>query len=108
MDDLDFSRAGGPFKPAPAPQPQAPLYVPAIARSFFESTGKEETVAAGTVFFAENERASRANATAETDCVLLAINRNVFLNLVKSDPTFGIALLSATAERVRDTAAGVN
>jgi CRP/FNR family transcriptional regulator, cyclic AMP receptor protein len=292
MDDLDFSKTGGPAKPAPAPAPppQAPLYVAAIARAFFESAGKEETVAAGTVFFAENEKASRillkrdkmyflvdgqvglsvrgktigvvkvgeifgemaaisdsprsatavarsdcrvialddrqfysalqktpqfalmmlgvmiqrlrgltakfsgvpagkprearvfdkklmstletglgnqarvlyergklimvagqtaalmyvvvdgrieisirgavvehvgpggvfgemalidqsprsANATAETDCVLLAINRNVFLNLVKSDPTFGIALLSATAERVRNTAAGVN
>jgi CRP-like cAMP-binding protein len=49
-----------------------------------------------------------ANAVAETDCALLAINRNVFLNLVKSDPTFGISLLSAMAERVRATAAGVN
>ena len=27
-----------------------------------------------------------ANAAAETDCTLLAINRNVFLNLVKADP----------------------
>ena len=49
-----------------------------------------------------------ANAAAETDCALLAINRNVFLNLVKSDPTFGISLLSAMAERLRNTAAGVN
>jgi CRP/FNR family transcriptional regulator, cyclic AMP receptor protein len=48
-----------------------------------------------------------ANAVAETDCGLLAINRNVFLSLVKSDPTFGIALLGATAERVRNTAAGL-
>jgi len=289
MDDLDFSRSGGPLKPAPAPQPQAPLYIPAIARSFFESAGREELVAAGTVFFAENEKASRmllkrdkmylllegevalsakgkpigavkvghifgemaaisdsprsatavarsacrvialddkqfysalqkkpefalmmlgvliqrlrgmiaklsgvpnaiakesrvfdkkllaslqgglgdqalvrydkgkiimvagqtgalmyvvvegrisisirgavveligpggvfgemalvdqsprsANAVAETDCQLLAINRAVFLNLVKSDPTFGIALLGAMAERVRNTAAGI-
>ena len=291
MDDLDFSKPAGAPKPAaPAPQPQAPLYVPAIARAFFESAGKEETIAAGTVFFAEDEKANRillrrdkmylllegevaltargkalgavkpghifgemaaisdsprsatavarsacrvialddrqfgaalqktpqfalmmlgvmiqrlrgmmagslgvpsgkardarvfdsklmetleaglgnqarvlyqqgkvimvagqtaalmyvvvegrveisirgavvervgpggvfgemalvdqsprsANAMAETDCALLAINRNVFLNLVKSDPTFGIALLSATAERVRSTAAGIN
>jgi len=49
-----------------------------------------------------------ANAAAETDCSLLAINRNVFLSLVKSDPTFGISLLSATAERVRNMVAGVN
>jgi CRP/FNR family transcriptional regulator, cyclic AMP receptor protein len=49
-----------------------------------------------------------ANASAETDCVLLGINRNVFLNLVKTDPTFGASLLQAVAERVRTTAAGVN
>jgi CRP-like cAMP-binding protein len=292
MDDLDFSKPAGAPKPAPAPaaQPQAPIYIPAIARAFFESAGKEESVAAGTVFFAENEKASRillkrdkmylllegdvalsakgkplgavkvghifgematisdsprsatavarsacrvialddkqfgaalqkkpefalmmlgimiqrlramiaqlsgvpnaeakesrvfdkkllaslqgglgdqalvryergkiimvagqtgalmyvvldgrvsitirgavvervgpggvfgemalvdqsprsANAVAETDCSLLAINRNVFLNLVKSDPTFGISLLSSMAERVRNTAAGIN
>ena len=49
-----------------------------------------------------------ANATAETDCVLLGINRHVFLNLVKSDPLFGASLLGAVAERVRNTAAGLN
>jgi CRP-like cAMP-binding protein len=293
MEDLDFSKPAGAPKPSPAPaaQPQAPLYIPAIARSFFESVGREESVAAGTVFFAENEKASRmllkrdkmylllegqvalsakgkpigavkvgdifgemaaisdsprsatavarsdcrvialddkqfvaalqrkpefalmmlgvlivrlrgliarlsgvpasaeakesrvfdrkmlaalqaglgdqalvryergkvimvagqagalmyvvlegrvsiqirgavvelvgpggvfgemalidqsprsANAVAETDCALLAINRNVFLNLVKSDPTFGISLLASMAERVRNTAAGIS
>src|SRR5262245_27065107 len=60
MDDLDFSKPAGAPKPAaPAAPPQAPLYIPAVARTFFESVGKEETVAPGTVFFAENERASR-------------------------------------------------
>lgn len=49
-----------------------------------------------------------ANASAETDCVLLGINRPVFLNLVKTDPTFGLSLLTAVAERVRTTAAGLN
>jgi CRP-like cAMP-binding protein len=48
-----------------------------------------------------------ANAVAETECQLLAINRNVFLSLVKSDPTFGISLLGSMAERVRNTAAGL-
>jgi CRP-like cAMP-binding protein len=48
-----------------------------------------------------------ANAAAETDCVLLGINRQVFLNLIKSNPTFGSSLLTAVAERVRNTAAGV-
>lgn len=56
-DDLDFSRPAGSGRPAPAPQ--APIYVPAIARVFFESAGKEEGFAAGTVIFAENEKASR-------------------------------------------------
>ena len=49
-----------------------------------------------------------ANAAAETDCSLLAINRNVFLSLVKSEPAFGIALLAAMAERLRNTAAALN
>jgi CRP/FNR family transcriptional regulator, cyclic AMP receptor protein len=290
MDDLDFSKPAGAPKPAAPAQPQAPLYIPAIARAFFESAGREETVAPGTVFFAENEKANRillkrdkmyfllegqvalsakgkplgavkvgeifgemaaisdsprsatavarsecrvlslddkgfsaalqkkpefalmmlgtlitrlrgmiaklsgipqgetkesrvfdkkllaslqaglgdqatvryergkvimvagqtgalmyvvlegrvaisirgaivervgpggvfgemalvdqsprsANAAAETDCALLAINRTVFLSMVKSDPTFGISLLSSMAERVRNTAAGIN
>ena len=55
------------------------------------------------------DQATRAaSASAETDCVLLAINRTVFLNLVKTDPTFGVSLLTAVAERVRSLAAGVN
>jgi CRP-like cAMP-binding protein len=49
-----------------------------------------------------------ANAVADTDCALLAINRNVFVNLVKSEPSFGIALLSAMAERLRNTATALN
>lgn len=48
------------------------------------------------------ERTERlANAVAETDCVLLAINRNVFLELVKENPEFGFALLRAVGERAR-------
>ena len=65
-DDLDFSAPAGAPKPAPAPAakppaapPTAPIYIPAVARSFFESAGKEEEVPAGTVFFSENEKASR-------------------------------------------------
>lgn len=59
-DDLDFSKPAAP-KPAaqPAAPAQAPIYIPAVARAFFESAGKEETVPQGTVFFAENEKASR-------------------------------------------------
>jgi CRP-like cAMP-binding protein len=42
-----------------------------------------------------------ASAAAETDCALLAINRTVFVNLVKANPEFGAALLSAVAARMR-------
>jgi len=58
-DDLDFSKPAGspkPVAPATPAAPQAPIYVPAIARAFFESAGKEEQAAAGTVFFSENQK----------------------------------------------------
>jgi CRP-like cAMP-binding protein len=55
-----------------------------------------------------DQGARTANANAETDCALLAINRQVFLNLVKADPTFAVSLLTGVAERVRNTAAGLN
>jgi CRP-like cAMP-binding protein len=42
-----------------------------------------------------------ASAAAETECALIAINRTVFVNLVKANPEFGAALLGAVAERVR-------
>ena len=52
------------------------------------------------------ERTDRlANAISETDCVLLAINRNVFLKLVRENPEFGFALLGAVGERARFMAA---
>jgi CRP/FNR family cyclic AMP-dependent transcriptional regulator len=48
------------------------------------------------------DQATRAaSAVAETECALLAINRTVFVNLVKANPEFGAALLSAVAGRVR-------
>jgi len=46
-----------------------------------------------------------ATALAETDTVLLTLNRAVFLQLVKTQPEFGVALLAAAAERVRFMAA---
>lgn len=45
-----------------------------------------------------------ATATAETPCSLLAINRNVFLHLVKTSPAVGAALLAGLAERAKDMA----
>jgi CRP-like cAMP-binding protein len=47
-----------------------------------------------------DQAARTASATAETDCALLAINRAVFMNLVKANPEFGAALLGAVAKRV--------
>jgi len=47
-----------------------------------------------------------ASAVAETDCVLLAMNRNVLLNLLKANPDIGVSLLAAVAERVRVVASG--
>jgi len=45
-----------------------------------------------------------ATAVAETDCALLAINRTAFLQLVKTSPAFGAALLAGLAERAKDMA----
>jgi len=45
-----------------------------------------------------------ASAVAETGCTLLAINRNIFLNLVRASPDFGVALLGAVGERARQMA----
>jgi CRP/FNR family transcriptional regulator, cyclic AMP receptor protein len=70
-----------------------------------------ERIGPGGVFgeMALVDQATRAaSAAAETDCAMLAINRTVFLNLVKTEPSFGVSLLAAVAERVRSLAAGVN
>jgi CRP-like cAMP-binding protein len=40
-----------------------------------------------------------ASASAETDCVLLAMSRHMFLHLVKTSPKFGAAMLKAVGER---------
>jgi CRP-like cAMP-binding protein len=51
-------------------------------------------------------RADRvASAIAQTDCELLAISRNVFLDLVCSNPKFAVALLCAVGNRARFMAA---
>ncbi len=42
-----------------------------------------------------------ASAIARTDCVLLTLNRNVFLDLVSDNPKFAIALLGAVGDRAR-------
>ncbi|MEW6689764.1 MAG: cyclic nucleotide-binding domain-containing protein [Pseudomonadota bacterium] len=46
-----------------------------------------------------------ATAVAESDCTLLAINRPTFLQLVKTSPAFGAALLAGLANRAAEMAA---
>jgi CRP/FNR family transcriptional regulator, cyclic AMP receptor protein len=48
-----------------------------------------------------DQSARAATAIAETACVLLAINRNDFLSLVKTKPAFAVSLLRALAQRIR-------
>jgi CRP-like cAMP-binding protein len=51
------------------------------------------------------DRSARAaTATADTDCKLLAINRNNFINLVKTRPVFGASLLKSIALRMQQLA----
>jgi CRP-like cAMP-binding protein len=48
-----------------------------------------------------DQSARVATAMAETDCMLLSINRNDFLDLVKTRPAFAMSLLKALSERLR-------
>jgi len=51
------------------------------------------------------DRAARAaTATAATDCSLLAINRNDFLELLRARPAFGASLLKSIAARMQQLA----
>jgi len=66
-----------------------------------------ERVGPGAIFgeMALVDRSARAaSATAETDCSLLAIDRNDFLELVKVKPAFGASLLKSIAERMQQVA----
>ena len=147
-DDLDFSGKYPtlPKQPAAAPSP-APVYIPATARAFFESAGKEETVAAGTKFFAENEKASRillkrdkmyflvegqvglmakgkaignvkvgqifgemaaitesprsATAVAMTECRVLSLDDKQFQSALERKPDFALMLMALLIQRLR-------
>lgn len=66
-----------------------------------------ERVGSGGMFgeMALVDRSARAaTATAETDCSLLAINRNDFLELVRAKPAFGASLLKSIALRMQQLA----
>jgi CRP-like cAMP-binding protein len=45
--------------------------------------------------------ARSAKVVAETNCVLLAVNRGQFLQLVRSNPEIGLALLTMMAQRLQ-------
>ena len=63
-----------------------------------------ETVNAGGTFgeMALVDQSPRtASAISQTECVLLSINRNALMALVKSQPAIGIAMLRSIADRLR-------
>ncbi len=65
-----------------------------------------ELVKAGGVFgemalVDQSKRAATASAAADSN--LMSINRNDFLTLIKTKPVFGVALLRALANRLRNT-----
>ncbi len=65
-----------------------------------------ELVKAGGVFgeMALVDQSKRAaSAAVGSDCNLMLINRNDFLTLIKTNPVFGISLLRALANRLRNT-----
>jgi CRP/FNR family transcriptional regulator, cyclic AMP receptor protein len=86
-------------------QAGAMMYVVQEGRVAVSIKGKVvERVGVGGVFgeMALVDQSPRAaTALAETECALLTLNRGVFLQLVKTQPEFGVALLAAAAERVR-------
>jgi CRP-like cAMP-binding protein len=63
-----------------------------------------ERVGVGGVFgeMALVDNAARAaNAAAETSCALMAVNRKQFLELVQTNPAFGLSLLKVLAQRLQ-------
>jgi len=48
-----------------------------------------------------NQRARMASALAEVDCMLLPIERQAFLAMVKLSPKFADTVLTSLAERLR-------
>jgi CRP/FNR family transcriptional regulator, cyclic AMP receptor protein len=87
------------------------MYVVVEGRVAVSIQGKLiERLGPGAVFgeMALVERTPRlASAVAEIDCMLLAINRNAFLDLVKTRPEFGASVIGAVAERARGVTARV-
>jgi CRP/FNR family cyclic AMP-dependent transcriptional regulator len=91
-------------------QPGLLMYVIVEGRVAVSIQGKlVEKIGPGGVFgeMALVDRAPRlATVVSETDCGLLAIGRNTFLDLIKASPDFAVSLLSAVGERARFIASG--
>jgi CRP-like cAMP-binding protein len=81
------------------------MYVVMEGRLAVSIKGKVvEKIGPGGVFgeMALVDRTTRlATVVCETDCGLLAIGRNTFLDLVKASPDFAVSLLNAVGERAR-------
>lgn len=81
------------------------MYVVVEGRLAASIQGKVvEKIGPGGVFgeMALVDRTSRlATVVCETDCGLLAIGRNTFLDLIKASPDFAVSLLNAVGERAR-------
>jgi CRP-like cAMP-binding protein len=81
------------------------MYVVTEGRLAVSIRGKlVEKIGPGGVFgeMALVDRTPRlATVVSETDCGLLAIGRNTFLDLVKASPDFAVSLLNAVGERAR-------
>jgi CRP/FNR family transcriptional regulator, cyclic AMP receptor protein len=81
------------------------MYVVLEGRLAVSISGKlVEKIGPGGVFgeMALVDRTPRlATVTSETDCGLLAIGRNVFLDLIRASPDFAVSLLGAVGERAR-------
>ena len=86
------------------------MYVVTEGRLAVSIKGKVvEKIGPGGVFgeMALVDRTTRlATVVCETDCGLLAIGRNTFLDLVKASPDFAMSLLNAVGERARFIATG--
>lgn len=81
------------------------MYFPREGRVAIQSQDKTlQRVGVGSVFgeMALIDSAARsAKVIAETDCVLLAVNRAQFLRIVQANPDFGLALLKVIAQRLQ-------
>ena len=81
------------------------MYMPRKGRVAISVNGRFlEYVGVGGVFGEMTlvDRAARsATAIAETDCALLTVNRNQFLELAQTNPAFGLSLLKLLGQRLQ-------